>query len=101
MINDILDFSKIEPRPWSRCRSACATGSMRTTSPALRADQKGLELADKMLPEAPDMPVGDAGRLRQILVKLVGKTIKLIPRGRGGRGGRDRFADSGRPLRAL
>ena len=82
VINDILDFSKIEAgalEPLPFCLRDRLDATMKLL--ALRAHQKGLELAYKMLPEVPDMLVGDAGRLRQILVNLVGNTIKFTPRG--------------------
>ena len=69
MINDILDFSKIEagkldlePTDFD-----CATAlgdTMKTL--AVRAHQKGLELAVPIRPDVPESLVGDSGRLRQI-----------------------------------
>ena len=44
---------------------------------ALRAHQKGLELACHIPPELPDVLVGDPGRLRQIVMNLVGNAIKF------------------------
>jgi two-component system sensor histidine kinase/response regulator len=43
----------------------------------LRAHQKGLKLTCQVLPEVPDGFQGDATRLRQIVVNLVGNTIKF------------------------
>ncbi|HEY7493489.1 MAG TPA: GAF domain-containing protein, partial [Candidatus Tectomicrobia bacterium] len=84
VINDILDFSKIEAGrlvleslPFSLHDTLGTT--MKTL--ALWAHEKGLELVYEVLPEVPDALVGDAGRLRQILVNLVGNAIKFTAQG--------------------
>jgi len=84
VIDDILDFSKIEagklaldPIPFG-IRDA-VTDTLRTL--ALRAHDKGLELACRIAPEVPESVVGDPGRLRQILINLVGNAIKFTERG--------------------
>jgi signal transduction histidine kinase/DNA-binding response OmpR family regulator len=84
VINDILDFSKIEsgkmeldPIEFNLQDSIADT--MRVL--ALRAHQKGLELAYQVGPEIPTYVVGDPGRLRQILVNLVGNAIKFTQKG--------------------
>jgi two-component system sensor histidine kinase/response regulator len=84
VINDILDFSKIEagklelaPEEFSLRESLDET--MATL--AARAHKKGLELADRVLPDVPDYLVGDVGRLRQVLVNLVGNAIKFTEQG--------------------
>src|SRR5690606_3825988 len=83
-INDILDFSKIEAgklqldaAPFS-IRDAI-DGALKTL--ALRAHQKGLELVCEICPEVPETAVGDANRLRQVLLNLVGNAIKFTERG--------------------
>ncbi len=80
VINDILDFSKIEagmlqldPIPFGLRDSLGDT--LKTL--ATRAQQKGLELAFRVRPDLPDALVGDSGRLRQILVNLIGNAIKF------------------------
>ena len=84
IINDILDFSKIEagmmsldPAPFRL--SECLEATLSTL--ALRAHKKGLELACQVDPSVPDTLLGDQGRLRQILVNLVGNAIKFTSSG--------------------
>ncbi len=84
VINDILDFSKIEAGKLSLDPSPFdlrdAIGETLQTL-ALRAHAKGLELACRIAPDVPDALVGDVGRLRQVLVNLVGNAIKFTERG--------------------
>ena len=84
VINDILDFSKIEagkldldPVPFAL--RTCAEETLKAL--ALRAHAKGLELSVRIAPEVPDAVVGDSGRLRQVLVNLVGNAIKFTEAG--------------------
>jgi signal transduction histidine kinase/DNA-binding response OmpR family regulator len=84
ILNDILDFSKIEMRklefehiPFSvRDHLADLVKPL-----ALRAEQKGLELVCHVLPDVPSVTLGDPGRLRQVLVNLIGNAIKFTERG--------------------
>jgi GAF domain-containing protein/DNA-binding response OmpR family regulator/HPt (histidine-containing phosphotransfer) domain-containing protein len=84
VLNDVLDFSKIEA---GKLDLEAIEFSLRssvgfTLKPlALRAHQKGLELAVDVRPDVPDVVVGDPGRLRQVLVNLVGNAIKFTDRG--------------------
>ena len=84
IINDILDVSKIEARGLALDH---APFNLRDTVEdavkllAPRAHEKGLELACRIVPEVPDAVVGDPGRLRQIVVNLVGNAIKFTERG--------------------
>ena len=48
---------------------------------AMRSDEKGLELAYQVQPDVPETLVGDPGRLRQIIVNLVGNAIKFTQQG--------------------
>jgi CheY-like chemotaxis protein len=84
IINDILDFSKIEAGkfeldPVDFDLRECLAATMKTH--ALRAHQKGLGLACRVQPDVPDAVVGDPGRLRQIVINLVGNAIKFTDRG--------------------
>src|SRR4029077_4539588 len=83
-INDILDFSKIEAR---KLRLDAVDFSLRDSlgdtikALALRAQQKGLELTCHVPPDVPDGITGDPGRLRQIIINLVGNAIKFTEKG--------------------
>jgi len=84
LINDILDFSKIEERKLELERVAFAlrdTVEDAARLLAFKAQQKGLELACRVSPDVPARLVGDPGRLRQIVVNLVGNAIKFTERG--------------------
>ena len=84
LLNGILDFSKIEAGKLDlECISFQLRESIEDTlkTLALRAQQKGLTLSCSVEPEVPDALVGDPGRLRQILINLVGNAIKFTGRG--------------------
>jgi len=84
LINDILDFSKIEARKLTldEVDFNLRDNLDETLKPlAVRAHQKGLELACQVAPDVPDELVGDPGRLRQIVVNLLGNAIKFTERG--------------------
>ncbi|MBM4087944.1 MAG: response regulator, partial [Planctomycetes bacterium] len=84
VINDILDFSKIEA---GKLELEFAPFDLREVigdtmkSLAVRAHGKCLELACQIRPHVPDQLVGDAGRLRQIVLNLVGNAIKFTEAG--------------------
>jgi two-component system sensor histidine kinase/response regulator len=84
IINDILDFSKIEAGkldiesiPFELRESLGET--MKALS--FRAHQKGLELIYEVHPDVLEAVIGDPGRIRQIIVNLVGNAIKFTERG--------------------
>jgi PAS domain S-box-containing protein len=84
IINDLLDFAKIgagkmvlDPADFS-LRDAVGD-TLRAL--AMRAHRKGLELIYQVRPDVPDALVGDAGRLRQVLLNLVGNAIKFTDAG--------------------
>ncbi|MFA6292482.1 MAG: response regulator [Victivallales bacterium] len=84
VINDILDFSKIEAHKLTlETVPFCLRDSMGDilAALALRASEKGLELAYNIPPEVPDSVMGDPGRLRQIILNLVGNAIKFTEKG--------------------
>ena len=84
LLNDILDFSKIEAGKlliehisFDLWRTVDDT--LKTL--ALRAHGKGLELTSDIAPELPPFLLGDPGRIRQILVNLIGNAIKFTEAG--------------------
>jgi two-component system, sensor histidine kinase and response regulator len=84
VINDILDFSKVESGKLDLEMIEfnlynCVGETMKTL--ALRAHQKGLELVYDSDPKVPSQLIGDPGRLRQILINLVGNAIKFTQHG--------------------
>ena len=84
LINDILDFAKIEAGRLELDPADFSLGSVLGSTLralAVRAHKKGLELVCQQRPGVPDALVGDAGRLRQVLINLVGNAIKFTERG--------------------
>ncbi len=84
IINDILDFSKIEVGRLELDSFEFdiheVVGSI-LKGIAIRAHQKGLELVYDIRPSLPDLLIGDAHRLRQILLNLVANSIKFTNEG--------------------
>jgi signal transduction histidine kinase/DNA-binding response OmpR family regulator len=84
IINDIFDFSRIEA---GRVRLETVEFSPRYVVEeavelfAEAAVNKGLELAFDVGPEVPDKVIGDPGRLRQVLINLIGNAIKFTDAG--------------------
>jgi PAS domain S-box-containing protein len=84
IVNDILDFSKIESGKMDIENIEFSLEQMmRDTmrSLAVRAHQKGLELLLHVATDVPDKLMGDPGRLRQVIVNLVGNAIKFTETG--------------------
>ncbi len=84
MINQVLDFSKIEAGkvtldPIRFSVRETVGGAMATL--AARAQAKNLEMIFNVLPHVPDALVGDAYRLRQVLLNLIGNAIKFTEKG--------------------
>jgi signal transduction histidine kinase/DNA-binding response OmpR family regulator len=84
VINDILDFSKMES---GKLDMECIAFSLNKVlqdsikSLAIRATQKGLDLRLQLGPDVPDHVMGDPGRLRQVLLNLLGNAIKFTAKG--------------------
>jgi len=84
VLNDVLDYSKMEA---GKLAIEVAPFSVReflreiekSLEPAAR--EQGLRMACEVDPAVPAAVVGDAVRLRQVLVNLVGNAIKFTPRG--------------------
>jgi signal transduction histidine kinase/DNA-binding response OmpR family regulator/HPt (histidine-containing phosphotransfer) domain-containing protein len=84
IINDILDFSKIEARKLDLDKADFELRDDLSNTMeilAFRAHSKGLELAAHVHPDVPDYLIGDPGRLRQVIVNLVGNAIKFTEQG--------------------
>jgi PAS domain S-box-containing protein len=84
LVNDILDFSKIESRKLTldaiEFKLPESLGDT-LKSLAVRASKQGLELACALSPLVPEYLIGDPGRLRQIILNLVGNAIKFTAQG--------------------
>mgnify|MGYP005846491395 CR=1 FL=1 len=84
LLNDILDFSKIEA---GKLDLDVAVFSLRDKigdlmkTLAVRAHDKGLELAWRIDPETPDALVGDSRRLGQVLINLINNATKFTDEG--------------------
>ena len=84
IINDILDFSKIEAGKLTlemlpfHLRDLIAE----TLRPMMvRAEEKGIELLSDVEPKIPNGFIGDPGRLRQIIINLIGNALKFTKTG--------------------
>ena len=84
LLNDILDFSKIEAGRMELDAHEFDLNEVITEiaqAMGIRAFQKHLVLQHNISPEVPTRLIGDDGRLRQILVNLIGNAIKFTHQG--------------------
>jgi PAS domain S-box-containing protein len=84
LINDILDLSKVEAGHLVLESIDFDLGEVLDKTlemMAIRAHEKGLELALRIAPEIPTALVGDPARLRQVLINLIGNAIKFTGQG--------------------
>jgi signal transduction histidine kinase/DNA-binding NarL/FixJ family response regulator len=87
IINDILDFSKIEAGKLSLAQEPYRLREIVEDVAQLLAPlaaRKGIELYAHVAPDLPAMMLGDAGRLRQVLINIVGNAVKFTPEGHVG-----------------
>jgi CheY-like chemotaxis protein len=85
LINDVLDMSKIESgRTRLNQRSFDLVRMLEGLEEmfALRAEQKGVALSLKLAPEVPRYVTADDGKLRQVLMNLLGNAVKFTDQGR-------------------
>jgi signal transduction histidine kinase/ActR/RegA family two-component response regulator len=84
LINQLLDFSKIESGAVALEKipfSLRETFDVITRTFGVQAAQKGLNFACQLPLDAPDILVGDPGRLRQVIINLIGNSIKFTSMG--------------------
>ena len=84
LINDILDFSKAEAGKLTLVSTDfgvrdCINESVNWI--AAEARKKDLQVTQHVSPDVPDRVIGDPGRLRQILLNLIGNAIKFTQQG--------------------
>ncbi len=84
IVNDILDFSKIEAGKLTLEMLDFSIQNLLDdvmTTMAIRGNEKPIEMSCSINPDVPLHFLGDPGRLRQILVNLVGNAIKFTEKG--------------------
>jgi signal transduction histidine kinase/CheY-like chemotaxis protein len=84
LLNDILDFSRVESGrlefesiPFSVVQTVEETISFMDA----RADAKRLTLRLTKSPDLPELVIGDPGRLKQVLINLIGNALKFTEAG--------------------
>ncbi len=85
ILNDILDYSKLEAGRVDLIEAPFDPRALLddvTDLFAVKAEQKGLEIVVRESIRAERWPVGDAARLKQVLLNLVGNAVKFTERGR-------------------
>lgn len=84
LINDVLDFTKIETGNIELERASVDLREMLQSiiaSMRYKAQEKGITLTSNIENTVPDMIIGDRARLVQILLNLVGNSVKFTSRG--------------------
>ena len=84
IVNDVLDFSKIEAKRLELERTPFDLREVvgdAASLLALRAGEKGIELACDISGDVPETVLGDPGRLRQVLLNIIGNAVKFTERG--------------------
>jgi signal transduction histidine kinase/HPt (histidine-containing phosphotransfer) domain-containing protein len=84
LLNDVLDFSKIDSGAIELECAPFAPRAVLETVRAMvapRAEEQGLRLAIEASPAVPEWVFGDARRLRQVLLNLVGNAVKFTRAG--------------------
>ncbi len=84
LIDDILDFSKIESGKLKLHKSTFNTREMVKSITELlssQAQQKRLSISCDIDPSVPELVLGDTGRIRQVLINLIGNAIKFTHQG--------------------
>ncbi|QOY87711.1 ATP-binding protein [Paludibaculum fermentans] len=84
LLNEVLDLSRIEAGHLELFEDAfelpVLVDEVRRMF-AVQAHQRGLEFHFKIGPDVPRMLIGDAGRLRQVLINLIGNALKFTAQG--------------------
>ena len=98
ILNDILDFSKLDANKMTFEAAAFAPAALTNSVVSIlssRAAAKGLRLVAETDPALPNGLLGDAGRIRQVLINLVSNAIKFTPSGHVTVGTRWQPSDAG------
>jgi PAS domain S-box-containing protein len=99
IIDDILDFSKLEARQVSLEQVGFDPNQVIDAAISLlaaKAHGKGLGVEAHLDRDIPQSLVGDPGRLRQILLQMIGNAVKFTERGHVRVGSSHRRLDAGR-----
>ena len=84
LISDVLDFSRLEAGEMKFEKKVFPIAEMIKTAievVSLSAMEKGLRLSWKLGDDVPEYMTGDEGRLRQVLVNLLGNSVKFTEQG--------------------
>jgi signal transduction histidine kinase/CheY-like chemotaxis protein len=84
ILNDVLDHSKIEAGKLVLASTPMSLHSVVASATALfraNAESRGLGITLQLAPGVPDGVVGDAPRLKQVLLNLLGNGVKFTEQG--------------------